>query len=148
MNNILNESIDKKNEDEDLNEINTSKNNKKKDKNKIKDNKKNEKLEMIKLKEENSVKSNSKLKGLISDPSEYSNQTQDISGKSLYEIIFKMKHNTNLNELISKINEGNKNKLNKNKLKITLFKDDLDKFEEAKKYPNISITIFYSLVDE
>ena len=146
LNNILNEISNNKNEEEDSNEINTSKKNKKKEKNKIKD-KRNEKLEMIKLKDENSVRSNSKLKGLLTDPSEYSNQTEDVTGKSLYEIIFKMKHNTNLNELISKINEGNKNKLNKNKLKITLFKDDLDKFEEAKKYPNISITLFYSLVD-
>ena len=67
--------------------------------------------------------------------------------KSLYEIIFKMKHNTNLNELINKINLNSKTQLNRNKLKIILGKEELDKFEEKKKIKDISIIIYYSLIE-
>ena len=115
-------------------EINTSK--------KKKENSGNSKIE------EESIRSYNKLKGLITDNTEYNNESEDIQGKSLYEIIFKMKHNTNLNELINKINDRNKSKsLNKNKLAITLRREGLDKYEENKKYPNISISIYYSLLD-
>ena len=43
------------------------------------------------------------------------NEKQEkVSGtKSLYEIIYKLKHNTDLNELIYKINQFLKNKLKK-----------------------------------
>ena len=51
--------------------------------------------------------------------------------KSLYELIFKMKHN--LNELITKINQNSKIQLNRNKLKIILGKEEQIWREEKNK---------------
>ena len=41
--------------------------------------------------------------------------------KSLYEIIYKLKHNTDLNELISRINQDLKNKFDINYIKFNIF---------------------------
>ena len=68
--------------------------------------------------------------------------------KSLYEIIYKLKHNTDLNELINRINEELKEKFDKKNMKIVLKSYELDKFEEKKKYPDITTTIYYSLLDK
>ena len=68
--------------------------------------------------------------------------------KSLYEIIYRLKHNTDLNELINRINMDLKNKFDKNKLEITLNSFEFDKFEESNNYPNIEASIFYSLLDK
>ena len=75
------------------------------------------------------------------------NEKQEkVSGtKSLYEIIYKLKHNTDLNELIFKINQFLKNKFDKNRMKIVLNSTEFDKFEEAKKHPDLKTSIYYSL---
>ena len=65
--------------------------------------------------------------------------------KSLYEIIYRLKHNTDLNELISRINQDLRNKFDKNKMKIVLNTTEFDKFDEAKEFPNLKATIYYSL---
>lgn len=65
--------------------------------------------------------------------------------KSLYEIIFKLKHNTNLNQLISTLNEISESKLDGQNLVITLSPSELDKFSEKKKESNCNLSIFYSL---
>ena len=54
-----------------------------------------------------------------------------INEKSLYELIFKMKHN--LNELITEINKNSKIQLNRNKLKIILGKEEQIWREEKNK---------------
>ena len=68
--------------------------------------------------------------------------------KSLYEIIYKLKHNTDLNELINRINLELKEKFDKKNMKIVLKSHELDKFAEAKKYPDITTTIYYSLLEK
>ena len=70
------------------------------------------------------------------------------NGKSLYEIIYKLKHNTDLNELINRINMELNEKFDKKNMKIVLRSNELDKFQEAKKYPDITTTIYYSLLDK
>ena len=70
------------------------------------------------------------------------------STKSLYEIIYKLKHNTDLNELINRINIDLKNKFDKRNMEIVLNSYEFDKFDEARKYPDLKTTIYYSLVDK
>ena len=70
------------------------------------------------------------------------------NGKSLYEIIYKLKHNTDLNELINRINLELKTKFDKKNMKIVLKSHEFDKFSEAKNYPDITTTIYYSLLDK
>jgi hypothetical protein len=70
------------------------------------------------------------------------------SSKSLYEIIYKLKHNTDLNELINRINIDLKNKFDKKNCKIVLNSSEFDKFDQLKRYPNLKTTIYYSLVDK
>ena len=70
------------------------------------------------------------------------------STKSLYEIIYKLKHNTDLNELINRINIDLKNKFDKRKMEIILNSYEFDKFDEVSKHPDLKTTIFYSLVDK
>ena len=53
---------------------------------------------------ENEDKSENRMIDIISEEGKFS------KGKSLYEIIYKLKHNTDLNELIFKINQFLKNK--------------------------------------
>ena len=65
--------------------------------------------------------------------------------KSLYEIIYRLKHNTDLNELITRINQDLRNKFDKNRMKIVLNSSEFDKFEEAKDYPDLKTTIYYNL---
>ena len=64
----------------------------------------------------------------------------------MYEIIYRLKHNTDLNELITRINQDLKNKFDKNKMRIELNSSEFDKFEEASKYPDLKIKIYYNLV--
>lgn len=59
------------------------------------------------------------------------------SSKSLYEIIYKLKHNTDLNELINRINIDLKNKFDKKNCKIVLNSSEFDKFDQVKRYPNL-----------
>ena len=70
------------------------------------------------------------------------------STKSLYEIIYKLKHNTDLNELINRINIDLKNKFDKKKMEIILNSYEFDKFDEVSKHPELKTTIYYSLVDK
>ena len=65
--------------------------------------------------------------------------------KSLYEIIYRLKHNTDLNELITRINQDLRNKFDKNRMKIVLNTAEFDKFDEAKDYPDLKTTIYYNL---
>ena len=65
--------------------------------------------------------------------------------KSLYEIIYRLKHNTDLNELIARINLDLRNKFDKNRMKIVLNSSEFDKFDEAKDYPDLKTTIYYNL---
>ena len=71
---------------------------------------------------------------------------------SLFEIIYKLKHNSDLNELINKINNNlNLNmthKFDKENMEIQLSSNEFDKFKEKKEYNNLIMTIFFSLSDK
>ena len=69
------------------------------------------------------------------------------SSNSLSDIIYKLKHNTDLNELINRINEELREKFDKKNMKIVLKSEEFDKFNEIKKYPDITTTIYYSLLE-
>ena len=71
-------------------------------------------------------------------------------GTSLYEIIYKLKHNTDLNELINRINSISHltHKFDKNNMEINLKSYEFDKFKEKNEYSNLEMTIFYSLSDK
>jgi len=93
-------------------------------------------------KEEECDNSQNRLIDIISEDGKIGN------AKSLYEIIYKLKHNTDLNELINRINMELKEKFDKKNMKIVLKSHELDKFSEQKKYPDISMTIYYSLLEK
>ena len=84
----------------------------------------------------------SKLYDLIS------NKDKITESKSLYEIIYRLKHNTDLNELINRINEDLENKFDKKNMEIVLNSYEFDKYKQMKKYPNVKTTIYYSLLDK
>ena len=71
-------------------------------------------------------------------------------GTSLYEIIYRLKHNTDLNELINRINSISHltHKFDKNNMEINLKSYEFDKFKEKNDYSNLEMTIFYSLSDK
>ena len=70
------------------------------------------------------------------------------SNKSLYEIIYRLKHNTDLNELINKINLILENKFDKRNMEIVLNSNEFDKFEQINKFPEVKATIYYSLLEK
>ena len=78
----------------------------------------------------------------------YSDKDKMSANKSLYEIIYKLKHNTDLNELINRINIDLKNKFDKKTMEIVLNSYEFDKFVEINKYPNLTATIYYGLLDK
>jgi protein-tyrosine phosphatase len=78
----------------------------------------------------------------------FSNKEKITASKSLYEIIYKLKHNTDLNELINRINMDLENKFDKKNLEIVLNSFEFDKYKEINKYPDVKTTIYYSLLDK
>lgn len=107
-----------------------------------------EKINKININEEknsNEIKKESSEERFI-DEFEKDKFEKFTATKSLYEIIYRLKHNTDLNELITRINQDLKNKFDKNKMRIELNSSEFDKFEEASKYPDLKIKIYYNLV--
>jgi protein-tyrosine phosphatase len=79
----------------------------------------------------------------ISEPNEDDN---------LFDILFKLKHNTNLNVLINHINKiikkQNKTPFDKTNMNISLTAKELDKFSKVKSMnPNFAVNICFSLAD-
>ena len=64
---------------------------------------------------------------------------------SLYDIIFNLKNNTDLNELIFVINNKLNLGIDRNNLKIKLNSFEFDKFHEIKDFSNLEMNIYYSL---
>ena len=85
---------------------------------------------------------------IIDDKNEDKSMISKPAVTSLYEIIYKLKNNTDLNELINKINLNSKEKFDKNNMEIKLFSNEFDKFKEIKEYSNLQMTISYSLCDK
>ena len=75
-------------------------------------------------------------------------ESRPSQSKSLYEIIYKLKHNTDLNELINHINnEVTLKHFDKNNLTIKLGMIDFDKFQEKKECKKLDLEIYYGLMD-
>ena len=70
------------------------------------------------------------------------------SNNSLYDIIYKLKHNTDLNELINIINTNLNLGIDRENLKIKLNSFEFDKFHEIKDFSNLEMTIYYSLSEK
>ena len=71
---------------------------------------------------------------------------------NLFDIFYKLKHNTNLNILIKTINKilinEQKKPFDKSDLTIVLGAKELDKFNKLKKInPNFAVSISYSLYE-
>ena len=93
----------------------------------------------------NKMLSDEKNNNVIEDSD---NNLAGSQGKSLYEIIYKLKHNTDLNELINHINnEMTFKHFDKNNLTIKLGMADFDKFQEKKEYKKLDLEIYYGLMD-
>ena len=98
----------------------------------------------------NNIISNEDKKEIISEKKMNDFTVRDIitTNKSLYELIYNLKNNTNLNELIDKININLENKFDKKNMEIVLNSHEFDKFKEIKKYPDVKLTLYYSLIDK
>ena len=70
------------------------------------------------------------------------------SSNSLSDIIYKLKHNTDLNELINKINSNMNLGVDRENMKIKLNSFEFDKFHEIKDFSNLEMTIYYSLSEK
>ena len=70
------------------------------------------------------------------------------SRNSLSDIIYKLKHNTDLNELITNINTNLNLGIDRENLKIKLNSFEFDKFHEIKDFSNLEMTIYYSLSEK
>ena len=70
------------------------------------------------------------------------------SCNSLSDIIYKLKHNTDLNELINKINSNMNLGVDRENMKIKLNSFEFDKFHEIKDFSNLEMTIYYSLSEK
>ena len=98
----------------------------------------------------NNIISNDEKKDINSEKRifDYIDRDKITESKSLYEIIYKLKNNTDLNELIDKINVNLENKFDKKNMEIVLNSHEFDKFKEIKKYPDVKVTLYYSLIDK
>ena len=76
------------------------------------------------------------------------NSNDDSHKQSLYEIIFKLKHNTDLNELIDTINKKMDLGIDRKNLTIKLDSYGFDKFKEIDDYPNLQMEIYYCLCEK
>ena len=70
------------------------------------------------------------------------------SSSALSDIIYKLKHNSDLNELINKINSSMNLGIDRENMKIKLNSFEFDKFQEIKDYSNLEMTIYYSLSEK
>ena len=93
----------------------------------------------------NNIKINSIQNGFISNEINENNiQLKSNASNSLYEIIYQMKHNNDLNELIDKINSDFSMGFSRD-MTIKLNAFEFDKFHEKNDYSNLEMTIYYSI---
>ena len=70
------------------------------------------------------------------------------SSSDLSDIIYKLKHITDLNELINKINSSKNLRIDRENMKIKLNSFEFVKFYEIKDYSNLELAIYYSLSEK
>ena len=123
------------------------------DKEQINLNKEDKSNKTIDIKENgvNNFESNYNKINMISEEEESKNNNiMKSTNTYLYEIIYKLKHNTDLNELINRINSISNlvHKFDKNNLEIKLKSFEFDKFNEKKEFDNLELSIFYQLSEK
>ena len=82
------------------------------------------------------------------DDEDHFEKLRNNSRNTLYDIIYKLKHNTDLNELIKVVNSNLNLGIDPENLKIKLNSFEFDKFHEIKDYSNLEMNIYYSLSDK
>ena len=109
-----------------------------------------EKNDEIKFEEEEQEKKddNNKIieKKKLNNSDNKKNKEGDV-GNSLNDIIYKLKHNTDLNELINHLIIKKNMKIDRQNMKLTLKATEFDKFKEINDNSNIQMDIFYSLIE-
>ena len=96
----------------------------------------------------NNIKINSIQNGFISNEINENNiQLKSNTSNSLYNIIYQMKHNNDLNELIDKINSDFNMGFSRD-MTIKLNAFEFDKFHEKNDYSNLEMTIYYSISEK
>ena len=70
-----------------------------------------------------------------------------VSVNPLSDIIYKLKHNTDLNELINEMNSKLDLSIDRENMEIKLYSYEFDKFHEIKQFSNLEMSIYYSLCD-
>ena len=96
----------------------------------------------------NNIKINSIQNGFISNEiNENEIQLKSNTSNSLYNIIYQMKHNNDLNELIDKINSDYHMGFSRD-MTIKLNAFEFDKFHEKNDYSNLEMTIYYSISEK
>ena len=96
----------------------------------------------------NNIKINSIQNGFISNEiNENEIQLKSNTSNSLYNIIYQMKHNNDLNELIDKINSDFNMGFSRD-MTIKLNAFEFDKFHEKNDYSNLEMTIYYSISEK
>ena len=96
----------------------------------------------------NNIKINSIQNGFISNEiNENEIQLNSNTSNSLYNIIYQMKHNNDLNELIDKINSDFNMGFSRD-MTIKLNAFEFDKFHEKNDYSNLEMTIYYSISEK
>ena len=79
------------------------------------------------------------------DDEDHFEKLRNNSRNTLYDIIYKLKHNTDLNELIKVVNSNLNLGIDPENLKIKLNSFEFDKFHEIKDYSNLEMNIYYIL---
>ena len=82
------------------------------------------------------------------DDEDHFEKLRNNSRNTLYDIIYKLKHNTDLNELIKVVNSNLNLGIDPENLKIKLNSFEFDKFHEIKDFSNLEMTIYYSLSEK
>jgi hypothetical protein len=96
----------------------------------------------------NNIKINSIQNGFISNEINENNiQLKSNASNSLYDIIYQMKHNNDLNELIDKINSDYHMGFSRD-MTIKLNAFEFDKFHEKNDYSNLEMTIYYCISEK
>ena len=96
----------------------------------------------------NNIKINSIQNDFISNEiNENEIQLKSNTSNSLYNIIYQMKHNNDLNELIDKINSDFNMGFSRD-MTIKLNAFEFDKFHEKNDYSNLEMTIYYSISEK
>ena len=105
--------------------------------------------DLVTLKKDDSIKKKKTKKANILSSNILLNKGGGSEENSLYDIIKRLDHNNDLNELIKEVNLNPDVEFDKKNMSIVIKSTEFDKFNEIKDYKDkdFELTIFYSLLD-